>query len=320
MLSPNPATKELGARGTPIVRASAFIAAALLLCGIAASCASEVANRVETASPAPSVSAASKRQQPKPRLSFERVTIVGASVSAGFINGPFTGGSIKNRSVPLATMVRTLFGKATVSAHPNVLMFQDPPRLGRGQVGAARAIKPTLTLALDFLFWFGYGDLKSTEQRLALQRVGFDLLSKLPGTVVVGDYPDMRDASASIIAPVQIPSTATLAELNRALKAFATSHPRIRVFPLADWIRAVKGRGYASTTPAGCKFTIPSTQLLQTDRLHAARLGMAVLSKELEAFLGRAPTRLQALAEAAGAGEDLRRLVQKQGCSAAPQP
>jgi len=239
-----------------------------------------------------------------------RVAVVGASVSAGFVHGVLTGGSINNDSVPASDVAKALYDKAKVDAFANVWLFRNPARLGAMQVASARAAAPDLTLAVDFLFWFGYG---AHHARLKAQAEGLRLLGMLPGEVIVGDYPDMRGASRRMLRPSQIPDAGTLDELNRRVYAFAANRPNVRVFPLARWIHSARAHGYRWRTPKGCVVTLPAKDLFQSDRLHASRLGMAVLGLELARFVG---TRrgLVTLAKKLGAEKALLKAMRASGC------
>ena len=83
---------------------------------------------------------------PSARL-FDRVAVLGASVSAGLAAPPVA-----------ASIKAGLPADAAVLDVASVLFFQDPFANGRAQVDAALAHRPTVVVALDFLFWFAYAD------------------------------------------------------------------------------------------------------------------------------------------------------------------
>ena len=55
-------------------------------------------------------------------------------------------------------------------------------------------LRVSLIVAIDFLFWFGYGAGKDAEGRMASLEQGLDLLEGLMGPILLGDLPDVRHA------------------------------------------------------------------------------------------------------------------------------
>lgn len=224
-----------------------------------------------------------------------RVSIVGASVSAGFIDTLLTGGDISNDSLPLEAVARAWWPNATITARPNVFMFKGPERFGKPQIDGALKDRPDVVLAVDFMFWFGYGSYHTPQRRLDVQQRGFALLERLGARVpiVLGDYPDMRGASRRMLPTAMIPDAATLRELNRRLHAWAAKRNNVTLFPLARWVASAKRGGYDVALPA-CRVRTTAAQLLQKDRLHASRLGVLALGIELQAVMPRSvlPRRL----------------------------
>jgi hypothetical protein len=212
-----------------------------------------------------------------------RVEIIGASVSAGFTDGPMTGGSADNRTVPLQKVVRGWLDgiDAKVQSRADLLMFTDAE--GRGSAQIERAVKnpPDLVVAVDFLFWYGYGYVDATPDGEAAARKarfehGLALLDRLPCPIVVGDLPDVHGAAARMISPRQIPPVAILEQLNTVLADWARARPRVRVFPLRELVADMKGKGIALPLAAG-PLQVQPGGLMQGDKLHATRLGMAYL-------------------------------------------
>ncbi len=92
------------------------------------------------AATAPTAGPSPTSPPPAPGL-LDRIAVLGASVSAGLA------------AQPVATSLRAgLPADAAVLDQASVLFFQDPFVNGRAQVDAALAHRPTLVLALDFLF------------------------------------------------------------------------------------------------------------------------------------------------------------------------
>ena len=130
---------------------------------------------------------------------------LGASVSAGLAAPPVA-----------ASIKAGLPADAAVLDVASVLFFQDPFANGRAQVDAALAHRPTVVVALDFLFWFAYADASPAERRARLD-AGLALLAPLPGTLLVGDLPDMRNANPRVLGPAAVPSPDELAALEARL-------------------------------------------------------------------------------------------------------
>ncbi len=259
--------------------------------------------------------------QPTPEI--PRVEILGASVSAGYKDLRLGKDGEPNDTVPLLRALRHIWPNetATVVTRAHMGMFSDPQGLGERQVRRALRGEPDLVVAVDFLFWFGYGSVgggdRGRQSRLQLQAKGLELLDGLKCPIILGDYPDMSGADARILHPRMIPDNETLDELNSRLRSWAEERPRVHVFPLARWVKQLVEEGYPIPREKGLVQT-PPLYLLQNDRLHATRLGMAVLGFQVQDFarralpeghpLGGEPVSIDNLIEAIGAQGDLERL------------
>jgi hypothetical protein len=230
---------------------------------------------------APCASAAASR--PDPGL-FDRVVIIGASLSHGFQAPP-----------GWRTAFQASLGERgrVVAAPASALFFLAPGPQARAQIATALDARPTLVVAVDFLFWFGYGAFDVDPQspaaevaRLALLERGLEFLEKIPCPVVVGDLPDMSAAIGGMLLPEQVPSRATLAVLNQRLRDWARADPDRVILPLAAWIKAMNGREPivigSKTYPAAV-----SQQWLQPDQLHPTPGGLAALAALVHAELAR---------------------------------
>jgi hypothetical protein len=87
-----------------------------------------------------------------------------------------------------------------------------------------------------------------------------------------------------MLKPRQIPSRAMLQRLNRRLSAWAKVRGDVVVAPLSGLIRELKEEGSALPLQDG-ELRTPPRALLQADRLHATRLGMALLTFRLQGAL-----------------------------------
>lgn len=252
-----------------------------------------------------------------------RIHVIGASVSAGFRDGPLFGGTQQGDSVPLQTLLAAYTDElATVSMHPPLAMtamFTDPLTIGHQQVQIAKKRKPDLVVAVDFPFWFAYGyvgDQELAERQDRLDK-GLAMLVDLGVPVLVGDLPDMRGAAVRMLKPRQVPSPEVLEKLQARLQAFVAEHDNLHLLPLRPFVAALKSDTLQLPLADGpLTATVPF--LLQEDRLHATRLGMAylglVMQSHLQAVLPKDHAlrertwRFEQFVEAAGAEGDLEAL------------
>ena len=102
-----------------------------------------------------------------------RIAVVGASASRGF------GLSLE---LEVDCSLSPFLDAALTLAHEELLnlsdgmMFSDPSSKGAEQLEEASAFAPSLLIAADFPFWFGYGGWNSSlEQRLARLDRGLQL-------------------------------------------------------------------------------------------------------------------------------------------------
>jgi hypothetical protein len=221
------------------------------------------------------------------------VAIIGASVSAGFVDGPLSGGDPSNKTVPLQQIMRGWLREVggRVRSVADLLFFQDPDKSGVQQVERAVAADPDVVLAVDFLFWFAYGGFVEIddegEESARMRRLerGLKALDELSCDVVLGDLPDMQGASARLIRPSQIPAPELLEKMNARIRAWAKERKRVHLFELGSLVRRMKTEGVVLEL-AGGALQVPPAGMLQGDRLHANRLGMAYLGSLLQARLG----------------------------------
>lgn len=222
---------------------------------------------------------------PKPRI-----LVLGASVSAGFIDPSPRPDGERNSTVKLARALLDLWDREAVEIRDqsDAFLFLDPAASGKRQVDRTMAAEPALIVALDFPFWFGYGRGADTEARLRHQDELFALLETLladrPVPIVLGDYPDMRGADPRMLPVRLVPSPEELAELNRRFRAWAAERPQVIVFPLADFVRSARGDGI-TVQFEGAEHVLGSELLMQGDRLHASRTGLAIVVRNLAAAL-----------------------------------
>ena len=235
------------------------------------------------------------------RALLERIGVIGASSSAGYGNGVALAEVLHEA---LSVEHRTF--DVSSSAH-----FLRPLEIGKTEALAVALRRPTIVFAVDFLFWYAYGD-KSDELRDAHLEVAFGLLEGLGVPVIVGDLPDVHGASRQMIAPKQIPDATVIAELNGKIEAWAAEHDAIELVPLSRW--HARMREGAAVTVFDTTVQRPFGDVMQWDKLHPSPRGQALLAlmllQELERRFGPlAPDDLvrdpQAFMDAFGEANDL---------------
>ena len=217
---------------------------------------------------------------------LQRPIVVGASVGAGFgatVGRVLGEGDDALRVIDMAEVLRAALAddRGPIPSEASTWLFTDAPGRGAEQIAAATAHDATLVVGVDFLFWFGYGPLPVHEPdpkaaRLAKLEDGLALLEELDCPVVVGDFPDMRGASTTMLPPQLIPAPEILQALNARLAAWAAARPDRLVVPLAQTVERLR----AGQTPVlgGVPFRIEGDpRLLQADGLHPTLEGLVLM-------------------------------------------
>lgn len=217
----------------------------------------------------PSAAAAPKRH------AVEQVAIVGASLSEGFQAAPGWGAAFE------ASFARA--GKVA-SNHSSSLVFMDLAGYGLAQAELALEEAPTLLLAIDYLFWFGYGSqdvdgkpVADEAQRLEMLERGLKSLEKFECPLVLGDFPNMSEAVGRILMPAQMPKAETLDKLNRRLREWAAPRENVVVIGLSSWVEELKS-GKAIRIGERTYAAEVTKTWLQEDRLHPTVAGLAALA------------------------------------------
>ena len=215
-----------------------------------------------------------------PAVAPLRVLVVGASLSAGFIDGPFAGGNAENHTIALARLLRSWLGsEAKVQNRSDLLMFMDPTKIGMRQMERAKQDGGDLLFAMDFLFWYGYGytelaPLDERKARMDRLELGLAQLGTWQGPIVLADFPDMRGAARRMLSPLQVPRPVVLDALNVRVVEWAKARDHCCVLPLRALVTGMKESGVQMQLLDGPLFVKPMA-MLQSDQLHPNRLGMA---------------------------------------------
>jgi len=186
------------------------------------------------------LAAATPAQPVDPAL--ERIAVVGASASAGWgLRGEW-GVSLSMEDFVEATLREPA---QRVLGLGDGFFFMDPVMKGPKQIEKAAAIEPTLVVALDFLFWFGYGEVPD-DYRLRRLDEGLRELDTFECPILVGDLPDMSPATKGtspigpLIFPAQIPAPEVLEQLNERIHAWASERERVVLVPLAAFVERTR--------------------------------------------------------------------------------
>lgn len=229
--------------------------------------------------------------EPAAQSPWNRIVVIGASASAGFVlTEPLGGTNTTNCKLRFYLDAAITVPHQPLRDFSTALMFLNPDNFSRQQVAAAVAAKPTLVIAVDFLFWSCYGDGPTDADRLQRFDAGLKLLEQIPCPLVVGDIPDASSATnTGIISSEQVADAAVRAAANARLKKWAASRPQVVIVPLAKFMydvshdKAVKIHGL--TFPTG-----KTRAFLQDDQLHPTPPGAALLTLGiLDALVTREP-------------------------------
>jgi len=203
-----------------------------------------------------------------------RVFVIGASASAGFQLRADDGRALSIANVLDAT-IRAEHDPVRSAA--TTLFFVQPRVAGDTNLRLALAAEPTLVVALDFLFWYGYGVKASEDDRLRDLELGLAQLDRLACDVLIARIPDMRAAIGKMLTRAQVPQAATIVALNRRIDEWASARSHVVIVPLVEFIdRAKSGEpvGVGTTSfPAGAV-----GRLVQSDDLHPTLEGLAAMA------------------------------------------
>jgi hypothetical protein len=282
---------NLSATGSSRTLAQALLIALMLgLLGATASPTDRLGVRRAAASPADPLAAPFRRP-------LDRIVILGASMSCGFgvrMRATAPDGQPLSMRVNLAELIATASGRPDLVAADlsTQVYFTDPRRIAARTAREALAARPDLVLALDWIFWNGYGlqgpagPARDCTDRLSLLEAALEQLEPLAASgvpVVLGDFPDMHAAiGGGMIAASMVPDPACLAQLNRQLAAWATPYPNVAILKLSSVVQAtLADRAVVAQGREWSKATVGT--LVQRDRLHPTLAGtMVVLAASLD--------------------------------------
>lgn len=235
---------------------------------------------------------------------LSRIAVIGASMSDGFgvrVSTTLDDGKKISENVNLADLVKASCKNLSVvvANYTSSLYFINPARTAKSSalraLGTNAQEMPTCVLAVDWLFWNGYGITNVKGEKLSTDQERMELLdnalaclepfcaANIP--VVLGDFPDMHSAigGGMIVAPM-VPSVECLAALNARVMQWAQTKKNVCVVSLskltADLLQLkpihAAGRQWDEKKLG---------PLLQKDRLHPTFAGtVTVLAATLDAL------------------------------------
>jgi hypothetical protein len=234
---------------------------------------------VPSATPRAPVAGAPGAQAPDkaaPARAIDRVVCLGASLTEGFGLQPEIGAPVWLGDVFRAAVKPKTEAPQRLSS---LLFFANPRGEGERSAKSARELDPTLVLAFDYLFWFGYGAFESPEKRKESLELGLSHLAGFRCPVLVGDLPDMSTALAGVpqmLQPQQIPAAAALAELNARIAEWAKTQPNVVLFPLGEHATKLRA-GKELLLRGNIVFPSELPDLFQRDLLHPTAMGTIVV-------------------------------------------
>jgi hypothetical protein len=219
----------------------------------------------------PAAPAATPPTAAAPRT-VERVSVLGASLSAGFGLQPEIGAPVW-----IGDLVHVAIEPppAQVKNHSSLLFFANPRGMGAEAVQRAQAEDPTLVLALDYLFWFAYGQVETPARRVELLDFGLKQLESFSCPILLGDLPDMRaalDGQPQMLQEGMIPAPEVLEQLNQRLRAWAKARPGVVIFPLSE-LNARFRKSEEFRLHGNTYFASELPALFQGDKLHTTVAG-----------------------------------------------
>ncbi|MEZ6015113.1 MAG: SGNH/GDSL hydrolase family protein [Planctomycetota bacterium] len=230
-----------------------------------------------------------------------RISVLGASLSGGYGN-----------SLELVTPKDVRLGRFLACAlpqdgfevidHGDVWLFTQPISRGREQVDAALAEEPDFVVALDFLFWYGYGDgYVSDDDRVRDLELGLAQLDRFSCPIILGDLPDVTVAlqgkgplGTPVVTRGMIPREVALNRLNARIAYWMAERPRVSQVPLASMLTRMQA-GLELTMRGNTWKPDSLAEVLQPDLLHPTARGTLWVTLATLDVMARAHTSIAAL-------------------------
>lgn len=207
---------------------------------------------------------------------LSNVQLIGASITAGF------GSSIElklGRNAVLSDFLRAAWAdhnqSGKLEGKGNFLFFRAPGTSGRSQVTKAGATSPSLVVAIDFLFWYGFGHNSPGEpRRLEGLEKGLAELDAFECPLVIGTIPNVDHALAGkgpggrpVLFRSQFPTEEERAAMNTRINAWAAERKNVEVIDVDGIFRAIVTGTPVMICGEELKTSAP-TDAFQDDLLH----------------------------------------------------
>ncbi|HAW95720.1 MAG TPA: hypothetical protein DCX60_05540 [Phycisphaerales bacterium] len=234
-----------------------------------------------------------------------RLAVIGASASAGFgivveieneaatPDDPTVPRTVK-RMIRLIDLIDAADQQDRIiefdlSSH---MFFTRPFEYGRSSVDRTLSWKPDVVFAVDFLFWYVFGN-RPEETRLDSLREGLAELERLAKTgvsLVVGTVPDLEGIKSPMISEEQIARSETVTEANRRIKNWAKTHPNVMVAPIFELSRTLNEGGPIRIGRHQWDPDRDGLELIAPDKLHPTYEGLICIAQAIDVELRRLPT------------------------------
>lgn len=206
---------------------------------------------------------------------LERVVVIGASASDGFLLGV-------NLADALEQVMRV--SHQPVAKLADSRFFSNPTGQAQRQVEAALALEPTLVIALDYLFWLGYGRVAEPEDRITGLNRGLAQLERFDCPVVIGSFPDMSESIGKMLSARQVPPQAELEQLNARLTEWLAEREGAYIYPLGEDLESLRKKEPLAVGGIRWPASVDEDLLLR-DRLHPNTAGLAGVTCRLAELL-----------------------------------
>ena len=213
---------------------------------------------------------------------LERVAVTGASVTAGWglqtppIKGEFGGYPINLKHIVDAMI---LAPHEEVAYFGESMFFTRPVVYGSKLIDEITEYDPTLIVAVDYLFWFAYGNVGFAGEKYRINKFkeGLSILENIQSHLIIGNIPDVRKAIGKVLSASQVPAIETIQKMNNMLRSWALLHPKVKVLNVYELYKDLLDDATLTTSsytwPAGSQ-----EKLLQKDMLHTTFEGTVAVS------------------------------------------
>ena len=209
---------------------------------------------------------------------WEQPIIIGASVSDGYEHTEKLGGP-KSNALALDHFLLKRINTPDIKFknYSNRFTFISPVIISSRQVARAIKAKPSIVIAVDYLFWHLYGKFNSEEQRLKAFESALAKLDPVTSALVIGNIPDASHSINKMLGASQVPALKTIEQANITLNAWADKRPQTTVINLKSFMaKSVSNKALKLSL---IEYPVGTTKnFLQSDMLHLTPSGVTALS------------------------------------------